>query len=159
MCPASTARAWVAASPTSRADRPACSISFQPPLGSLAASTIPACSCSWAPWEGPSSAACSPARRQCSAAAAGNSCANARWASPASRGPAGADLPLDDPLASRLRAVAAGAADDPTALVRAALAVEEVFGRDLRQDAGLVEQLTQASARIARHGVRAALAD
>ena len=75
------------------------------------------------------------------------------------RDEAGTDLPLDDPLATRLRAVAAGAADDPTALVRAALAVEEVFGRDLRQDARLVEQLTQASARIARHGVRAALAD
>ena len=75
------------------------------------------------------------------------------------RDEAGADLPLDDPLASRLRAVAAGAAGDPAALVCAALAGEEVFGQDLRQDAGLVEQLTQASARMARHGVRAALAD
>lgn len=71
---------------------------------------------------------------------------------------AGQELPLDDPMATRLRAVAARTAGDPVALVRAALAIEEVFGRDLREDAGLVDQLTQASARIGRNGVRAALA-
>ena len=75
------------------------------------------------------------------------------------RDEAGADLPLDDPLAARLRVVAAGAAGDPAALVRDALAVEEVFGQDLRRDPGLVEQLTRTSARIAQAGVRAALAD
>ena len=74
------------------------------------------------------------------------------------RDEAGKELPLDDPMATRLRAVAASAAGDPAALVRAALAIEEVFGRDLGEDAGLVEQLAQASARLGRNGVRAALA-
>ena len=68
----------------------------------------------------------------------------------AGRDEAGRDLPLDDPLAARLRIVAASSKGDPAALVSAALAVEEVFGQDLRQDAGLVEQLTHASARIAQ---------
>ena len=75
----------------------------------------------------------------------------------AGRDEAGRDLPLDDPLAARLRAAAAPVADDPAALVRAALAIEEVFGPDLRQDAALEDQLTAALARIARAGVRAAL--
>jgi mannitol-1-phosphate/altronate dehydrogenase len=66
-------------------------------------------------------------------------------------------LPLDDPLAARLRAVAGTNADDPAALVRAALAVEEVFGPDLRRDAALENELTTALARIVRGGARAAL--
>jgi hypothetical protein len=57
-----------------------------------------------------------------------------------------------------LRTIAAGADGDPAALVRTALAVEEVFGQDLRQDAGLVVELTRASARIAHEGLRAVLA-
>ena len=48
-------------------------------------------------------------------------------------------------------------ADDPAALVRAALAVEDVFGPDLRREHALQEQLTTALARIGRAGVRAAL--
>ena len=44
------------------------------------------------------------------------------------RDESGRDLPLDDPLAARLRAAVAPVADDPAALVRAVLAVEEVFG-------------------------------
>ena len=77
----------------------------------------------------------------------------------AGRDEAGRELPLDDPLAPRLRAVVASCAQDPAALVRAALEIEEVFGRDLRQDAALVDQLTAVLARIAHAGVRAALAD
>jgi fructuronate reductase len=77
----------------------------------------------------------------------------------AGRDEAGRELPLDDPLAPRLRATAAAAGHDPAALVRALLEIEEVFGPDLCQDAGLVDQLTQAFARMARRGVRAALAD
>ena len=46
---------------------------------------------------------------------------------------------------------------DPAALVRAALAVEEVFGRDLRQDAALVDQLTAALDADRTSGLRAAL--
>jgi fructuronate reductase len=65
------------------------------------------------------------------------------------RDEAGRDLPLDDPLAARLRAIAAPNANDPAALVRAALAVEEVFGPDLRRDTALEEQLTTAVARFA----------
>jgi fructuronate reductase len=70
---------------------------------------------------------------------------------------AGRDLPLDDPFAVRLRAAVVPVADDPSALVRAALAIEEVFGPDLRQDAALEEELTTVLARIAHAGARAAL--
>jgi fructuronate reductase len=73
------------------------------------------------------------------------------------RDESGRDLPLDDPLAARLRAAIAPAAADPAALVRAVLAVEEVFGPDLRRDDALEEELTTVSARIARAGARAAL--
>ncbi|HEX6015001.1 MAG TPA: hypothetical protein VFY87_25025, partial [Geminicoccaceae bacterium] len=70
---------------------------------------------------------------------------------------AGRELPLDDPLAARLRAAVVPVADDPAALVRAALGIEEVFGPDLRQDAVLEGQLTAALTRIVQAGVRAAL--
>jgi fructuronate reductase len=73
------------------------------------------------------------------------------------RDEAGRELPLDDPLAGRLRAALAPAAGDPAAVVRAALGVGEVFGRDLPEDAALVDDLTAALARIARAGVREAL--
>jgi fructuronate reductase len=75
------------------------------------------------------------------------------------RDEAGRELPLDDPLAPRLRATAAAMAHDPAALVRAVLEFEEVFGPELRHDDDLVDRLTGAFARIARGGVRAALAD
>ena len=75
----------------------------------------------------------------------------------AGRDEAGRDLPLDDPLAARLRATAAPVAADPAALVRAVLAIEEVFGPDLRRDDALEQELTAVVARIAHHGVRAAL--
>jgi fructuronate reductase len=70
---------------------------------------------------------------------------------------AGRELPLDDPLAARLRAAVVPVAHDPAALVRAALAVEEVFGPDLRQDAALANQLAAALTRIAQAGMHAAL--
>jgi fructuronate reductase len=73
------------------------------------------------------------------------------------RDESGRDLPLDDPLAARLRAVAGPHADDPASLVRAALALEDVFGPDLQRGTALQEQLTTALARIGRDGVRAAL--
>lgn len=73
----------------------------------------------------------------------------------AGRDEAGRELPLDEPLAPRLRAAASAA--DPGAAARAVLAFEDVFGPDLRHDAILEEQLTAALARIARAGVRAAL--
>jgi fructuronate reductase len=73
------------------------------------------------------------------------------------RDEAGRELPLDDPMAARLRSALAPAGDDPRALVRAALGIEEVFGRDLREDAGLVDDLAAALDRLARAGVRATL--
>jgi fructuronate reductase len=73
------------------------------------------------------------------------------------RDEAGRELPLDDPLAARLRATVAPVAHDPAAVVREALALEEVFGPDLRQDKALVDALTAALARITQAGVRTAL--
>ena len=73
------------------------------------------------------------------------------------RDEAGRELPLDDPLAGRLRALAAPLADDPAALVEVVLAVEEIFGSDLPGDAGLVDELKVALTRIVRDGARAAL--
>jgi fructuronate reductase len=73
------------------------------------------------------------------------------------RDEAGRDVPLDDPLAARLREVVVPVADDPEALVQAALGIEEVFGSDLRQDAALSCQLADALTCIARSGVYAAL--
>jgi mannitol-1-phosphate/altronate dehydrogenase len=70
---------------------------------------------------------------------------------------AGQELPLDDQLAARLRATVVPVADDPAALVRAALNVEEVFSPDLRQDAVLKGQLMAALTRIVQAGLRAAL--
>ena len=77
----------------------------------------------------------------------------------AGRDEAGRELPLDDPLAARLRAAAAFLACDPGAVVRVALEIEEVFGPDLRADAVLVGQLTAALTRIYQAGLRAALPD
>ena len=73
------------------------------------------------------------------------------------RDEAGRELPLDDPMAARLRATVVPAAHDPAALVRAALGIEEVFGRDLREDAALIDDLTAALDRLPRLGVRAAV--
>jgi fructuronate reductase len=77
----------------------------------------------------------------------------------AGRDEAGRELPLDDPLAARLRAAAAPVANDPAALVRMVLEIDEVFGDDLRRDAALADQLTAVLTRIAQAGVRAALPD
>jgi fructuronate reductase len=75
----------------------------------------------------------------------------------AGRDEAGRELPLDDPMAPRLRATVTPVAHDPAALVRAALGVEEVFGPDLRRDPALADQLTAVLTRMAQAGVRGAL--
>ena len=72
---------------------------------------------------------------------------------------AGRELPLDDPLAGRLRAIAAAGAGDPAAAVQALLQVEEVFGRDLREDAELARQLAAALAQVRAQGIRATLSN
>lgn len=70
----------------------------------------------------------------------------------------GRELPLDDPMAGHLRAVATETgACGPAALVRAALAIDAIFGNDLGQDAVLVDELTARLARITRAGVLASL--
>lgn len=69
----------------------------------------------------------------------------------------GQQLPLDDPLGPRLRAVATAFGHDPAALVAAALEIHEVFGHDLRHDAELIDQLTAVLTRITHAGVRAGL--
>lgn len=75
------------------------------------------------------------------------------------RDEAGRALPLDDPMAAQLRATVAPVAHDPVALVRAVLGIEAVFGRDLRQDEALVDELAAVLARMAQAGLRAALPD
>jgi len=69
----------------------------------------------------------------------------------------GRELPLDDPMASQLRATVAPVAHDPAALVQAVLGIEEVFGPDLRQDRPLTDQLTGVLTRMAHARARAAL--
>jgi fructuronate reductase len=73
------------------------------------------------------------------------------------RDEAGRELPLDDPMAERLRATMLPMAHDPAALARAALGIEEVFGRDLVLDEALVSDLATALDRFGRLGIRAAL--
>jgi fructuronate reductase len=60
----------------------------------------------------------------------------------------GRPLPLDDPLADRLRA-AAGGAGQPHAIVDGLLSVREVFGEDLPDHAALRAALVEAVADIA----------
>jgi fructuronate reductase len=70
------------------------------------------------------------------------------------RDEAGRELPLDDPMAPRLRAAAV---HEPAAVVRTALGIDEVFGCDLREDRALIDQLTAVLTRIADAGLRKAL--
>lgn len=74
----------------------------------------------------------------------------------------GAPLPLDDPLAGRLRSVVAHA-DSPGAVVDALLSVSEVFGADLRDDPQFCGLVREHYERLATDGVagavKAALAD
>jgi fructuronate reductase len=66
----------------------------------------------------------------------------------------GRPLPLDDPLADRLRAATAGAAR-PEEVVDALLGVPEVFGTDLRDDAGLRALLADDLRDLGRAGAAA----
>jgi fructuronate reductase len=68
----------------------------------------------------------------------------------------GRPLPLEDPLADRLRGATAGARS-PEAVVDALLGVPEVFGTDLRDDAGLRAQLADDLRDLERGGAAAAV--
>lgn len=60
----------------------------------------------------------------------------------------GRELPLDDPLADRLRAAAAAGAGDPKRLVDSLLNVEEIFGADLPEQEGFRAVLIDHVARL-----------
>jgi fructuronate reductase len=68
----------------------------------------------------------------------------------------GAALPLDDPLAARLRPLAAS--PDAGQAVRGLLSVREVFGDDLAHDEALVADLARAVARLRGRGTLGAIA-
>ncbi|MFI1988567.1 mannitol dehydrogenase family protein [Actinoplanes sp. NPDC020271] len=70
----------------------------------------------------------------------------------------GAALPLDDPLAGRIRAVLAAAPDTPEGLVDALLGLSEVFPASLADDAELRKELIRWSGELARHGAAATIA-
>ncbi|GLY00002.1 mannitol dehydrogenase family protein [Actinoplanes sp. NBRC 101535] len=67
----------------------------------------------------------------------------------------GATLPLDDPLATRIRAALADAPDTPEGTVDALLALDEVFPPALAGDDVLRARLIHWTAEFARHGVEA----
>jgi fructuronate reductase len=79
-----------------------------------------------------------------------------RYAS-AGKNDAGATLPLDDPIADKLRA-AAGPASTPEATVSAFLALREVFPAELAEDPGFRVLLTEALSSLERSGAAAAVA-
>ncbi|MEV6373517.1 mannitol dehydrogenase family protein [Micromonospora musae] len=60
----------------------------------------------------------------------------------------GRALPLDDPLADRLRVAAAAGAGDPKRLVGSLLQVEEIFGTDLPEHDGFRDVLIDQVARL-----------
>jgi fructuronate reductase len=68
----------------------------------------------------------------------------------------GRPLPLDDPMAHRLRSLTARATS-PAATVDALLTVREVFGEDLPHDAVFCALVTEALTALARDGVRGAV--
>ncbi|WP_436529866.1 mannitol dehydrogenase family protein [Actinoplanes sp. HUAS TT8] len=70
----------------------------------------------------------------------------------------GSVLPLDDPLAGRIREVVAGAPDTPEGLVDALLGLSEVFPPELASDAELRKELIRWSGELARHGAAGTIA-
>jgi fructuronate reductase len=70
----------------------------------------------------------------------------------------GERLPLEDPLASRLRSAAAGAST-PSAVVGALLALREVFPPELAEDARFRRALIEDLSSLSRRGAGAVVAD
>lgn len=68
----------------------------------------------------------------------------------------GSPLPLDDPMADRLRALTSGV-DTPVGTVAALLSLTEVFGEDLEHDAVFRELVTDALTALTRDGVTGAV--
>ncbi|MBU8861281.1 MULTISPECIES: mannitol dehydrogenase family protein [unclassified Micromonospora] len=71
----------------------------------------------------------------------------------------GRPLPLDDPLADRLRAALAAGAHTPAGVVDAVFALREVFPAGLAADDEFRADVTGWLTALERHGVRATLAD
>ncbi|WP_430791421.1 mannitol dehydrogenase family protein [Actinoplanes sp. G11-F43] len=69
----------------------------------------------------------------------------------------GAELPLDDPLADRIRAALAAAPDTPAGVVGALLALDQIFPADLAGDTELRRELTRWYGELDRHGVEATI--
>ncbi|MFG2052803.1 mannitol dehydrogenase family protein [Micromonospora sp. NPDC048930] len=70
----------------------------------------------------------------------------------------GRPLPLDDPLADRLRAALATARDTPAGVVDALFALREVFPAELAADDEVRADVSDWLTALTRHGVRATLA-
>ncbi|MGY0006174.1 mannitol dehydrogenase family protein [Micromonospora sp. I033] len=70
----------------------------------------------------------------------------------------GRPLPLDDPLADRIRAALAAAPETPAGVVDALFALREVFPADLAADDEVRADVTGWLTDLERHGVRATLA-
>jgi fructuronate reductase len=70
----------------------------------------------------------------------------------------GSALPLDDPLASRIRARLAEAPSTPSGVVDALLGLDTVFAPSLAADSALREVLVEHLTAITKHGVAATLA-
>ncbi|MCE7028257.1 mannitol dehydrogenase family protein [Jiella avicenniae] len=67
----------------------------------------------------------------------------------------GAAIDVRDPLAARLKALGDEAGGDPERLATAYLGVEDVFGRDLREDPAFVRPVTRALAGLFENGAAA----
>ncbi|GIF04125.1 mannitol dehydrogenase family protein [Actinoplanes siamensis] len=70
----------------------------------------------------------------------------------------GSALPLDDPLAGRIRAIVRAAPDTPEGLVDALLGLSEVFPAGFADDASLRAELIRWSGELARHGAARTIA-
>lgn len=70
----------------------------------------------------------------------------------------GTELPLDDPLAARIRAALADADGTPRAVVTALLGLTEVFPAELAADDEVIDGVVEWLTALDRHGVEATLA-
>jgi fructuronate reductase len=70
----------------------------------------------------------------------------------------GRDLPLDDPLAARIRSLLAAAPATPEGVVDALLGIDTVFSADLAADETVRELLVHWLTELRKHGVEATLA-
>ncbi|HEX8628475.1 MAG TPA: mannitol dehydrogenase family protein, partial [Catenuloplanes sp.] len=70
----------------------------------------------------------------------------------------GAELPLNDPLASRIRAALAAASGAPREVVDALITLDEIFPRELAGDKVVRDLVTDWLTALDRHGVEQTIA-